>query len=169
MERIEKLELYDIYELWHVPFWQRPWFRGMVVCIIIAIVCYGCYWFYRRFLKKKPAPLSPWAQALAELSKLQMQPYETKEQGKQFYFQITDILKRYIGARFNLDTYGKTDEELVSFLQGQKLTVAIKDGIADITQGCVFIKFAGQEAMQEQIKRHLDLGVHLVTQTIPEQ
>jgi len=155
--------------LWHVPFWQRTWFKVLVATIGIIIILAGIYWFYHRFLKKKPAPIPPWEQALAELKRLQMQSYETKEQGKQFYFQITDILKRYIGARFNLDTYGKTDEELVSFLQGQQLIGPVKQGIADIAQGCVFIKFAGQEAMQEQIKRHLDLGVQLVLQTIPEQ
>ena len=130
---------------------------------------YVLYRLYVRFFKKKPMPIAPWQVALAELKALQDQSYETPEQGKQFYFQITDILKRYISDRFNLDTHGKTDEELVSYLKEQELLAVVKDGVSDIAQGCVFIKFAGQQAMQEQIKRHLNVGVCLVTQTIPKQ
>lgn len=169
MERLEQLELYDIYSLWHIPFWQQTWFKIIMWALVGLVVLFLGRWVYNRFLKKKPVPISPWEKALGELKLLQQDRYETKEQGKHFYFKITDILKQYIGARFNLDTYSKTDEELVSYLQDQEILTFIKEGIKDIAQGCIYIKFANQEAMQEQINRHLNLGIQLVTETIPEK
>lgn len=165
----QQLELYDIYSLWHIPFWQRDWFK-MLVALVVLIIGLLCAWYvYKRFFKKKPAPIPAWQKALQELEQLKEYSIETKDHGKQFYFHITDILKRYIAARFNLNIQAKTDEELVAYLQNQEVLPLVKDGIKDIAQGCVYIKFANQHAMQEQIKRHLSLGFDLVKQTIPEQ
>ena len=83
---------------------------------------------------------------------------------------MTAILKQYLNARYGLDTIGKTDDELILYLKEDKtLSEQILKDIEDICKGCVFIKFANQEAMQNQIEKHLELCIQVVTKTIPQE
>jgi len=169
MKTIEKLELYDIHSVWHTPFWQTKIFMISVAAIGVGVVVLLCYWVYKNYFRKKPVAVPVWEQALLEMKVLQEKKYETKEDGKKFYFQVTDILKRYLESRYNYNLHGKTDEELVCYLDQQDTLPDLKNGLKDITQGCIYIKFANQEAMQEQILSHLEMGIKLITMTIPNE
>ncbi len=164
----DKIELYDIYDLWHVPFWQTKTFLNVCYAIITCFVVLIAYFVYKKWFRKKAIPLTSWEYALQELHDLKKIDYKTKEEGKQFYFKMTAILKNYFSARYLFDVEGKTDQELVSFLKEQDVHQECKECINEIAQGCIYIKFANQIAMQEQIKNHLDLSINMITVTIPE-
>ncbi len=162
--------LYDIYSVWHVPFWQtRRFFWSCVTAT--TLVCTALLWIlYRWYRAKQRTVLTPWQHALEQLTALHKETYATKQQAKECYFAMTSILKTYLHARYQYDVLGKTDEELVSYLQKQSNVMPeLPDTIQEICAGCLLIKFANQEALAEQITTHLNQSIELVKQTIPQE
>lgn len=43
--------LYDIYPLWHVPFWQTTWFYGAVMTIIALIFLVSMFLIFKKLFK----------------------------------------------------------------------------------------------------------------------
>lgn len=158
---------YDIYPLWHVPFWQTSWFFWSIICLIIVVVLGLGYALYKRFFAKKAQPLNPWQKALQELEALENLDVTNPENGKQFYLQLTAILKQYLQDRFQFPLVGKTDEEMVSYLRDSEIEKKYK--ISEICNGCVLIKFANQSAIADQTNSHLQMAIKLITDTVPEK
>ena len=170
MEKINNIELYDIYSTWHIPFFQTVWFSRILIVLGIVVTGALTAWLVRRYFKKQPRPKSPWQVALDQLHALQQKRYTTKAAGKQCYFFITSILKEYLHTQHQLHTIGKTDEELLAYLQKSSvITQPVLKHLEEISSGCLHIKFANQEAVQKQISEHLELSVQIVRETRPIQ
>ncbi len=161
--------LYDIYSVWHVPFWQTSWFYWTVISLVIllgVVLGWGAYRWYR--LRNKQ-PITPWQKALRIITKLQNQTYTTQQEGKHCYFVFTTALKQYLEERFAYPIAHKTDEEAASYLEQQQLEQNLKKNIQEILRGCLLIKFANEQAVSEQIQAHLALAKEIVVSTIPQK
>ncbi len=168
MEKINKLELYDIYSTWHVPFWQTTWFYLLMIVASTLLLGGFVAWILIRYTKRNKPIKTAWQTALEQLQALQKNKYTTKATGKQCYFAITSILKQYLQAQHRLRTIGKTDEELIRYLRTSSLlSRPILKNLEEICSGCLYIKFANQEAVQKQISEHLKLSVQIVQETRP--
>lgn len=167
---IEQSGLYDIYDIWHVPFWQTRWFYLVLFClgalIFFTMLLLLVRWYRKRMKHKK---ISPWDKTLAALEQLKQKECATTEQGKAVYFTLTVVLKEYIDSRYGFDVQGKTDDELLQYLQQQKFEEELLNYLRDIAQGGVMVKFANVQAMRDEILRHLDFACVIVKQTIPKK
>lgn len=169
MQKIDQLKLYDIYPTWHLPFWQTTWFYGTMILLGILLVVALTMWAIRRYRQRKQAE-EPWQIALTQLNALQKNQYTTKAASKQCYFAITSILKQYLHTQHQVPAIGKTDEELIKFLQKSNLIAhPIIGHLATICNGCLYIKFANQDAIQQQIREHLALSIQIIQDTKPKQ
>ena len=156
---------YDIYSVWHVPFWQQAWFYWSAIAVALLTILAILFLIYKRYFAKPKAPITPWQKALAELDYLKRKPIITQEDGKEFYFALTAILKQYLSSRFGYPLQGKTDSEMASYLKDSELET--KYQIGDICNGCMVIKFANQQAMAAQVQKHLATSIKIVQETIP--
>jgi hypothetical protein len=161
--------LYDIYSVWHVPFWQTSWFYWAVIGLII-LLCIVLVWsVYRWYRLRNRQPITSWEKALHIITKLQKKTYTTQQEGKQCYFVLTTILKQYLEERFAYPIAHKTDEEAASYLEHQQLEPNLKKNVQEILRGCLLIKFANEQAVNEQIQAHLALAKEAVLSTIPQK
>jgi len=168
MEKINKLELYDIYSTWHLPFWQTTWFYATIITIGLLLGSTLIAWLIIRYKERNKPIKMPWQIALEQLQALQKKRYTTKATSKQCYFTITSILKKYLHAQHQLQTIGKTDEELIQYLKKNTLfPQPTLKSLQEICSGCLYIKFADQEAVQKQINDHLEMSVQIVHNTKP--
>lgn len=169
MQKINEQGLYDIYSLWYVPFWQRTEFYiavGITIAIILGI---AAYFFVRWYRKKNAVPKTAWENALEQLTQLQQKKYESKEDGKSCYFAMTTILKKYLATRYAYPIDGKTDEEMITYLAKSTEQKLLADELKEIIDGCLYIKFANAQAMQESIEKHLEQSCAIIKRTIPAQ
>lgn len=169
MNTFDQNGLYDIYPTWHVPFWQTNWFFWTIISAISITCLLLAYFLYCWYRAKQAKPLTPWEKALLAIAELQKHTYTNKEDGKQCYFVLTSALKKYLAERFAFPVDSKTDEEATKYLEDQSLPQDIKRGLQDILQGCLLIKFANEQAMEEQIAMHLAMANEMVKQTIPKE
>jgi hypothetical protein len=94
------------------------------------------------------------------------------EQGrtKEFYQQITDVLRHYIEDRFSLHAPEQTtDEFLYSLSQTDTLAKSDQAGLAGFLQHCDLVKFATHQPTAEQIQQTFDLVKGFIEKTRSDQ
>jgi hypothetical protein len=170
MKLNEKTGLYENYGLWHVPIWQTEKFQlgiqiAAVVLLLLIVACVVRKYMQYRQRKK----LSLWDQALADLNALKQEHKVDVLYGKEFYVTVSVLLKKYFHDRFGYDLIGKTDDEMIQYLQEHYSDAQSIEDIKALLQGSVIIKFANVQAAQEQIDHDYVRSIAIITRTIPEK
>ncbi len=170
MQINEKTGLYDNYGVWHVPFWQTAsflfWVKIAIITLIVSIVVL-CVLLYMRYRKNRLR--TPWEMALKGVEQLKSEHMVYAEKGKEFYLAISSILKNYLSERFGYDLLGKTDKEIIVFLEDHFSEKQIVAEIKELLSGSVIIKFANAQAAQERIDKDYNRIISIIQLTIPEK
>jgi len=162
---INELGLFDIYKPWHVPFWHTTPFYVALALGILGLLILA--WFvYKNYFRRAPLE-SSWQKALAAIERLRSNNKATAEHGKEFYYALTSILKRYMHERYGFEGREKTDQEFLQYLEEQKFTPLFMHDFTQIFEGSTIIKFANAAAAQQQIDRDLAAAISFIKKTIP--
>lgn len=157
-------QLYDIYPVWHVPFWQTGWFVVLVMLTVLTLLGV-LVWFIIKRHKARRALVTPWDYALQQIAQLQQNI--APEKSKQFYSSLSVILKKYLHARYSYDVESKTDQEVINYLQQQQFSVDLVTQLQAIMEGATMVKFANMQAIAQQMQQDIERSRSFVTQTIP--
>ncbi|WP_223198136.1 BatD family protein [Maribacter arenosus] len=118
-------KMYDIKPLIQVEKSNSGWWKILLgVLVILAIVAGLVYWFV--FRKKnlseaeKEALLPPYDRALLELKKLDNSKYLIQDEYKQYYSELTDIVRSYLEEDVNVSALESTTDELILKLEMMK-------------------------------------------------
>lgn len=161
-------EIYDIYGVWHVPFWQaKPFIIGMW-CLATALLL-GLIYLLIRFLKSRKKPLKPWEWADQELNALWERRGFTREDGKIFYSQLTEIIKMYVEKKYGYQVLSATDIEFLAYMRDRHIDPVLMQNLEQIFEGVQEIKFANIDAIPENIERDFALAKAFVANTISDQ
>ena len=160
--------LADIYEMWHVPFWQTTWFKicyGLIVLFVIQLAIGLAAYFINH--RRKPK-LTAWQQAFEQLQRLAQKYPATTDEARIYYTRLTHLLKQYIQKRYGRKLEGSTDNELIQQAQSHGLPEKASDCLREILEGAVLIKFARAEAREAQISRDLKHARTNITLSVPQ-
>ncbi len=146
----QALQLYDIYGLWHVPFWQRTWFILVMILLSGALFACACYLCIKRYKAKKP-PVPAWKQALQRLHELKRTGTLKKEKSEYYYVQLTKLIKEYMSDQFGTDIRSLTDDEMCVYIDERTLYDKQKEQLKQIFGAGQLIKFANQDAIEQQM------------------
>lgn len=87
--------------------------------------------------------------------------------GKQFYFQLSMILREYIGQRFSVGAQEMTTEELLPKIAEIELPRDLDLGVRNFVRASDPVKFAGRPPEIEIMQRHLEFVTDFVRKTTP--
>ena len=100
------------------------WKILLIVLAVLAVIGALVYWF---MLRKKPlteeeqeALLPPYDRALLELKKLDNSKYLIQDEYKQYYSELTDIVRSYLEEDVNVSALESTTNELITKLEMMK-------------------------------------------------
>jgi hypothetical protein len=165
----DKNGLFDIYGMWHEPFWQTSWFHGicyaLIVCIVLLLGLIIGYYIYRKLYKNR---LSAWQYACLQLEPLTKRQYQDREDAKQAYTIITSVLKEYCASRFSWPVISATDDEFATYVKTTSLLPELVEDIQHIVSGAVMVKFANQNALALQVITDANRALSVVRMTIPQ-
>lgn len=153
--------LYDIYGMWHIPFWQKPVFFWSTVLFGVLFLLVISFYIMRKFLLKK-RPLKPGAIALVALEGLKKRNIQNAKEGQALYFDLTTILKAYIHDSLGYDVIGLTDAELIEFLDKNYFPAQSFIDLKSISNGCLYIKFAQELVIKDQIEQDLQKSMNII-------
>jgi len=159
-------KLYPIYSLWHKPFWQTTPFYVAIVILVVLVVFLLLWILIRRYFATRKKGTA-WDKAIADLLALRNLLREKKISDQAFYLSLTSILKRYLYERFLYDLFGKTDREVILFLEKDKFDATLLNTIKDMFDGLQYIKFANDKAIREKMDKDLNSCIDIVKKTVP--
>lgn len=158
--------LYEIYDFWHVPFWQTTWFRYTVLgCTVFALI--GLALFFWRLYSGRRKKRLVWDVALEELALLKTLSLENAENRRVAYDAMTRIVKSYLTQRYGWDLVGLTDNEAVVFLYEKQVDHRIAKAFESVVFGCVMIKFAQESSIRDKVVADIAVCEEIIRATIP--
>jgi hypothetical protein len=116
--------------------------------LILAVAAIGAIlvvtWAMRRWWRRRrTAPRPAHEIALAELDRIAGMKVVDMAGADRFYVLITDVLRRYVGTRFEIDAIGRTTRELTHILQGVNHILTEKKALlTELLTRADLVKFA---------------------------
>lgn len=145
-----QLQLNDIKALQKPPFvWtDYLWLLWIVLAIIVVLLLIGITVLMVLRKKKKgyfftpPVILPPHVRALHELDQVKAEKIWQHGREKEFYTQITDILRRYIHERYKVNALEMTSAEILTEIKKKTETDSVYDNLQQILTVADQVKFA---------------------------
>lgn len=146
------------------------WPYALGALIIMALIAVW-YFLFRKKLNKMEIPVAPpeppFDKAIRELAILKETDLIGKGKIKQFYIELSDILRRYIEGRFDIRAVEATTYELKRLLKHPELTKDQYQTILEFLGRSDLVKFAKFQPSAEYPAGDYDLVRNLVISTKP--
>ena len=143
-----------------------PWLAcGLLVLGLLALAVWLIIRYRRdhdaQDQKREPAHIV----ALRKLDRYRGSKMWAPEKQKAFYSGITDTLREYIDARYNIGAMEMTTAEIVKDLKKTDVAEELQTGLKDLFERADYVKFAKYIASDEDNAAALPLAVRFVTTT----
>lgn len=151
-----------LYELW--------WLWILIIAIIAAGAYFGSkYHKTGKFitLPEKPQP-KPWEVALERLEKLKAKNLWENGMEKEYFTDLTDILRDYLSARFGINAMEMTSRQIMQTLADQADVKEKRGYVRKILDVADFVKFAKVRPLPEDNVAAYDNAVNFIKETIDD-
>lgn len=148
----------------------RPIFLKSIAVVILAIII--SYLIHRlksgkpivvkpKFIKKLPAH----TRALNDIKALKSQQKDVQGDVKDYYTELTDVLRHYIEERFGFNAMEMTSSEIIEHLQSADDSPAMIRELNQLFETADLVKFAKQLTLLDENDRNLMNAVEFITST----
>lgn len=150
-----------LYDLW--------WMWILLIITAIAAVYFGCK--YRKTgkfitLPEKPQP-KPWTVALERLDRLKSKNLWENGMEKEYFTELTDILREYLFNRFGINAMEMTSRQIMQTLADQSHVRDKRAYVRKILDIADFVKFAKVRPLPADNVEAYENAVNFVKETIP--
>jgi Arc/MetJ family transcription regulator len=153
---------------WEVPPDYVKW-AGIVLAVLAALA--AIIWYVRRRRRRvvQSVPevvLPPDEIALAELERIASLRLVEQGELKTYYTLVADAVRRYVGARFGVETMDRTTHEVLAELARRRTAI---DGLASLLGESDLVKFAKLRPDAATALRAVDSARDIVITTTPRE
>jgi hypothetical protein len=156
---MKELELYDIYNTWHVPFWQTKLFLSALIGLCAALIILVLYVLYRKYKKNRSVPIAE--QLLAQLNTMRSLIINSTDDAQMAYSTITDVLKAYFQHYYAKPFKTFTDAQMEQALASE-FPLEYREALKKLLEDGVHVKFAREQALQQQLHAHVELSITII-------
>jgi len=147
-----------------------PW-----LLLAVLLLAAGAWWLWRRRrtdaeeISAVPAapPQPAHVVAYAELERLLSSGMLERGGVKEFYIELAEILKRYFEARFGIDTFERTSNEILEELRSARVSIKVKTTTAEFFVGCDLVKFARFHPSSDETRSTVERAYRIIDETKP--
>lgn len=146
------------------------WWIYLLVIIAAAI---GLL-VYFKWIKKGRIPLipqkkelPPYEEAIKSLEALKQRQLWQAGQDKEYYTGLTDILRKYIYRRFDINAVEMTSSQIIDILKKNEETRAVNEQLSLILEIADFVKFAKVRPLPDDNEVAYQRALHFVNETKP--
>ncbi len=151
---------------WEVPPDYVKW--AAIVLAGLALVALIVWWLRRRRRRVIAAApevrLPPDTIALAELEKIAGLGLIERGEFKSYYTLVADVIRRYLGARFEIETLDRTTHEILDELAHSRIT-----GLEALLSEADLVKFAKFRPDTARAQRAIESARGIVVETTPRE
>lgn len=147
--------------------WRFNWMLLLIACAVVAVVV-AVFIFLRR--RKRCVPVVPPRPAheiaLEQLAQLKAKDLIRQGRVKEYYSEISDIIRRYLENRFVIKAPEMTTEEFLSFARDSgKLGGEHKSLLREFLSACDMVKFAKYAPTENEMEAIFGSAENFVQQT----
>lgn len=141
------------------PVWIYPTFRTVALWTAAGILGIGIIWLVFRLSRRvreeiQLRRMSPRERALKELARLMAKHLPEKDMVKDFYLELTMIVRRYIERRHAIRAPEQTTEEfLEAVTQDRRFSPAVIKTLKEFLEAADLVKFAAHRPGKASIDR----------------
>ena len=141
-----------------------PWIFGALV--LAGLIVLAVHFIRKRRKESEPEYKEPaHVTALRKLDRYRSDKFWEPEKQKTFYSGVTDTLREYMEARFDIDAMEMTTGEIFTALKGTDLRRDLYDEMKVLFERADFVKFAKHTASREENAGVIPASVRFVTET----
>jgi hypothetical protein len=115
-----------------------------------------------------PPARPPWEIAFEELYDLRHAGLVAEGRFAEHFDRVSDILRKYLGARFGFDGLESTTREAVFVLRGVTPSIEPLDAIESFLRQADLVKFAKTVPSAEDCELALTRADRIISETLPE-
>jgi hypothetical protein len=143
---------------------------GAAIALPVALLLAWLFsWWQRRPRPVPPAPppRPPWEVALEELFDVRHAGLVAEGRLAEHFDRVSDIVRKYLGARYGFDGLESTTREVLSTLRSSKPRPGPLDAIETFLHQADLVKFAKTVPTPEDGELALMRAEHIVKETLP--
>ena len=170
-------EFFDIKDVWKPPFVLADYY-GIIYGILLGVfaICVIGYVIQRMRNRKNISEeiisseplLPPFEQAIHDLDNIKVQKLWQQGLNKQYYSILTEVLRRYIMRRFDVNAMEMTSTEILDALRRKDLS-STYDNLKQILVLSDFVKFAKVHPLPDENELSMTNAYIFVNGTKPEE
>lgn len=158
---------------WVPDFIADYWWIYLLCIVAVAGVYFGWKIYHKggigRLVKPAPKPVPPYERAMNELENLRSRKLCEKGQEREFYTQLTEILREYLEGRFGINAMEMTTTQIKAAVRSNSTTARSSAQMNEILEMADFVKFAKMRPLPEDNVRVFTQSVNFVENTKPEE
>ncbi len=152
-----------------VPDWVLDyWWLILIILLAIGVFLYAMRRYKKEghLLPKKPEP-TPYEKAIASLRHLKTQKLWEQGMEKEYYTELTEILRIYLYGRFGINAMEMTSRQIMSALEKNAETKDKRPYFRKILNMADFVKFAKVRPLPEDNVASYDNALRFIEETKP--
>lgn len=154
-----------------LPDWLLDfWWVWLIIFLAICAFLYGMKNYKQKgipFIATKPLP-KPWETALGSLQRLKTRKLWEQGLEKDYFTNLTDILRVYLFERFGINAMEMTTRQIMDKIYESDLRDK-RDYVKQILNVADFVKFAKVRPLPEDSIAAYDNAVKFIEETIPSE
>lgn len=157
------------------PFLWGEWEGTFWLSVIFVLICVLAYYLWTRLKENKPViakvriikKIPPHQKALKEIEHIKENKLSVSEDQKTYYTLLTDVLRKYIKARFGFNAMEMTSTEIISRLQ-QENDKKMIDELKELFMTADLVKFAKYSTLINENDANLVNAIEFINTTKQE-
>ncbi|MDB5110104.1 MAG: hypothetical protein JWR67_1218 [Mucilaginibacter sp.] len=169
--------IYDIKQPMVVSYtffdWLRDHWIWVVLVLGIVLLAIGVTWYLVKrsknipIIKKAEPVIPPHTIALNKLQELRNKKLWQKDEVKQYYSELSDVIREYLEKRYGVKTHEKTTDEIFAGLKYTDIAEGNRSKLKQVLVLADLVKFAKEKPLPIVNEQSLDNAVDFVENTKP--
>lgn len=136
--------------------------------VLLAVAAYLAWVLFRKLQRVREqarTPLSPWDEALAALAGLPVQQWLADGRVQQYYYSLSEILKRYIERRYEFNAAEQTSTEIIAEMK--RLKTPFREEFVGFIRRADLVKYAKYRPTAEELPEAIEAVRGMIIRSRP--
>ena len=151
-----------------IPNWW-PWALVALGVIALLVAVLMLYKKNGPSLLPRKKVIPPYILATRRLKELKERKLAENGHEKEFYTELTDILRQYLEGRFHIYAREMTSSQIIEAMNAEARTAGFTDGMRPLFETADFVKFAKQRPLPDENIRSYNIVQNFVDATKPTE